>query len=194
MPFRQRLLLLVPLLAVTPARAVETSFGLQAQVFRPIGEFGDLSRLDRKFGFGVGFQVPVDFGSGQVLRPRFDYLDLGRDDSNGRYHSASAILSVDYNHYFEGVREGAYLIGGLGLHSTRRDIRRSFAGKEVTSDGNTTGLYYNVGLGYAFNTNFGVELTYVGLAMPRVDFPAATLPSEPRFTGHGLSAAVSFTF
>jgi hypothetical protein len=180
------------MLAMTPALALETSFGLQGQIFRPVGAFAAQERLNRDFGFGAGFHVPIDFGAGQVLRPRFDYLDLRRDSDGIRYRTASMILSVDYTHFFEGVREGAYFIGGLGLHSTSRDVTRPFT-RVASSKGSATGLYYNVGLGYAPKPNFGLELTYVGLDMPPVHFPGAN-PSDPRFMGNGLAATVSFTF
>lgn len=180
------------LLHAVPAGASEPHFGLQAHGAFPAGTLGDDRHLDGRIGLGLGFQVPVDFGAGHVLRPKLDYLVLNRNSGGIRYKVDSLQLMVDYNYYLEDRREGAYFIGGLGMHSTRRDVTRSFNAIHVTNSGTSTGLCYNAGMGYAFNRNLAVELKYLGIDLSRFDFKGQ--PSDPSYMGNSLVASFSFTF
>jgi len=189
---RLRSKLAAPFLAALPVLGVDTSFGIQAHVATPTGTFGNVDHLDRKVGLGLGFQLPLDFGGGQVLRPKLDYLSFSRDSDGIRYKSDSFIISADYNYYMSQEKEGAYFIAGLGLHSTRVDASRVFDLVSGSSDRSKTGLYYNVGLGYAFNRTFALEVKYLGMDMGQVVYKPAGV--DPSFMGNAIVASASFTF
>lgn len=192
MSMRLRPFLLAPCLAVLPMQAAETLFGLQAHVAYPTGTFGDATHLDRRVGFGLGFQVPIDFGAGHVLRPKLDYLTFNRDREGTRYKADSLMLLVDYNYYLEEQREGAYFIAGLGMHSTRRDVARVSTLSTQSHDGSSTGLCYNVGMGFAFTRNVALEVKYLGVDLGNINFKAPAVDSG--FMGNSVAASLSFTF
>jgi opacity protein-like surface antigen len=129
-----------------------------------------------------------------VLRPKLDYLAFRRDGGGVRYRTDSILLMADYNYYLTEEREGAYLIGGLGLHHTRRDVSRNLlVPGTATADVGTTGLAYNLGLGLALSKNAALELKYLGMDMNALKYkqPGVT---EGGFMGNGVVLSLSYTF
>jgi opacity protein-like surface antigen len=178
--------------AASPLPATDTYLGLQVHGALPTGTLGDSAHLDRSAGFGFGFQVPVDFGAGQVIKPRLDYLAFRRDDGGVRYKADALALLLDYNHYLSGEREGLYLLAGLGLHHTRRDATRLFGPGKGTGDEGTTGFAYGLGAGYAFNTRLALEISYRGMSMGPLHYrPRGT---DDKFQGNAVVASLSWTF
>ena len=192
MPNRFRALAFLPLLVPAPLLASETTFGFQGQVAIPTGTFGDAGHLDRKVGLGLGLQMPIDFGGGHILRPKLDYLSLSRDSSGINYKAEALVLLADYNYHFAGSREGAYLIAGLGLHSTRRNVTRTFGPLSAKADSTDTGFAYNLGLGYAFNPNVALEAKYLGLNLGTLGY--GVLGTDAGFMGNSVVVSVGLTF
>ncbi len=188
-----RMLLSAPLLAAAPLAAAEASFGGQINLAKPVGTFSDSGHLDGRMGFGLGIQVPVDFGAGHVLRPRLDYLAFSRGGGNDRYKSDSLVVMADYTYFVAQEAEGGYLIGGLGFHSTRLDVGKRFGPTQASAKSTRTGLAYAVGLGYAFNRNVTAEVKFLGLDMGRLDY---SLPgtSDAGFMGNSIVASLGFRF
>lgn len=187
-----RLLCLASLVAV-PAAAADTTFGLQAHLAVPTGTFGNAAHLDGRIGYGLGFHAPIDFGAGHVLRPRLDYLSWTRDGNGIRYKIDSLVVMADYNYFFTEDRgDGAFLIAGLGLHSTRRDTARTYQGTVRKSDTGASGLAYNLGVGYAFSRNVTLDVKYLGMDMKRQDYGAGG--SDSGFMGQSVVATVGVTF
>lgn len=188
--------LLACTLAVLPALASDstsfTAFGIQAHIAHPTGGLGSNDNLDRKTGLGLGLQMPIELGDGHVLRPKVDFLSYNRDDSGIRYKVESLSLLLDYNFFPEFRREGAYFIAGAGLHSTRRDATRTFAGTAVSASDSGSGFAYNVGLGYAFNPNVALELKYMGLDLGDLRFNGQT--PDKSFMANSVVASLSFLF
>lgn len=193
MSLHPRMLLLAPLLATAPLAAAEASFGGQIHLAKPLGTFSDAGHLDNRLGFGVGIQVPVDFGAGHVLRPKLDYLTFNRGSGDRRYKADSFLLMADYNYFIAEEAEGAYLIAGLGFHSTRLDAARTFGPLSASGRRTHSGLAYNVGLGYAFNKNVGVELKYLGMDMGELSY---NLPRtyDTGFMANSIVGTLSFKF
>jgi opacity protein-like surface antigen len=194
MPFRLRSTLLLSLLTTVPALASDafTNFGIQAHVAHPTGTLGNATNLDRKTGLGLGLQLPITLGEGHVLRPKVDYLACNRETGGSRYKLETLSLLVDYTFYPEYRREGVYFIAGAGLHSSRRDLTRSFAGVALDASDSGSGLAYNLGMGYAFNPNVALELKYLGLDQGDMKF--AGQPAEKGFMGNAVVASLSFLF
>ncbi|WP_306600677.1 outer membrane beta-barrel protein [Geothrix sp. 21YS21S-2] len=193
MSLRPRMLLLAPFLAAAPLAAAEASFGGQIHLAKPLGAFSDSGRLDNRLGFGLGIQAPVDFGAGHILRPKLDYLAFSRGGGDRRYKADSLLLMADYTYFVAEEAEGGYLIAGLGFHSTRLDAAKTFG--PVTARGRKThnGLAYNVGLGYAFNRNVGMEVKYLGMDMGELGY---NLPGayDAGFMANAIVGTLSFRF
>ena len=189
-------LFLLPLLAVLPATGAEVDFGIQGSVALPTGAFGDADHLDRKPGFGLGIQAPIDFGDGHVLRPRLEYLGFRRNSGEINYKADSYLLMADYNYHVTGDREGVYFLGGLGLHHTRRSVTRPLVGASITGSSSTTGLAYNVGLGYAFSRNAALEVKYLAMHMGALGLGkvARTGLEDSAFAAKGVQVSFSYTF
>ena len=80
----------------------------------------------------------------------------------------------------------------MGLHSTRRDATRPFAGVNQSTDGSASGFAYNLGLGYAFSPNLALELKYTGLNLGTLQYKQAG--TDPSFMANTVVATVSLTF
>jgi opacity protein-like surface antigen len=189
-------LLLLPLLGALPVQAMEMAFGLQGNVAMPIGSFGDTNHLDRRAGFGLGVQAPMDFGDGHVLRPRLDYLSMRRNSDDIFYRTDSWLFMAEYNGHLSGYKEGVFLIGGLGLHHTRRDASRPLNGASSVCQDATTGLAYDLGVGYAFNRNLALDVKYLGLSMGEMTYSKVgrTALYETAFSAGTVMVSLGYTF
>lgn len=190
---RTRTLSFLLLLAALPAAGADVSFGFQVHAGLPVGTFGDDAHLDRKAGFGLGFQVPVDFGAGHFLKPRLDYLAFRRGDGALEYRTDTLLLRADYNYFFEEEHQGTYFIAGLGVHSTRRKAERFFNAVTAKADDGTTGLAYDLGLGYAFTPNAALEVTWLGMNMGPLPFKNLSA-RDAGFMGNTVLATFSYRF
>ncbi len=188
-----RMLLSAPLLAAAPLAAAEASFGGQINLAKPLGTFSDSGHLDGRMGFGLGIQVPVDFGAGHILRPRLDYLTFSRGGGNNRYKSDSLVAMADYTYFVAQEAEGGYLLAGLGFHSTRLDAAKRFGPTQTSAKSTHTGLAYAVGLGYAFNRNVTAEVKFLGLDMGRLDY-ALPGTSDSGFMANSIVGSLGFRF
>jgi opacity protein-like surface antigen len=186
-------LLPVLLLCAAPLAAQEAGLGAQIHVFKPVGTFADRDHLDGRTGLGLGVQVPIDFGAGHVLRPRLDYLAGKRDNAGTRYDTRSWVLMADYVYHVAQEKEGAYVFGGLGLHSSRISASRTWGLAAAETRATTTGLAYALGLGYAFNRNLAVEAKFQGLDMGRMAFRQG-FPADAGYFANSVVGTVSFTF
>lgn len=193
MSLRPCMLLFVPLLGSAPMVAAEAAFGAQAHLAKPMGTFSNGGHLDNRIGLGLGIQVPVDFGAGHVLRPRLDFMSFSRNSGDIRYKTDSVLLLADYNYYVAEERDGAYLIAGIGLHSTRLDATKPVGPLKANGRMTTTGFAYNVGLGYAFNRNVAMELRYQGMDMGALNYNLGRA-GDSAYMANSLVGSIGFTF
>jgi hypothetical protein len=133
--------LLVPALAASAQGTYDSPryhFGFGFSFTQPSGDLR--SDTDSQPGFGFSMDMPMDFGRGQVLRPRFDVVvhsvksaTYGPVPPAGTYFSTSygwdsATLSrvglgMDYLHYLSGsASRGAYLLAGISVDSWNLDL------------------------------------------------------------------------
>jgi hypothetical protein len=193
MSLHPRMLFLPPLLAAAPLSAAEASFGGQIHLAKPLGTFADAGHLGDRLGFGLGIQVPVDFGAGHMLRPKLDYLAFNRGSGDRRYKADALLLMADYTYFVAEAAEGGYLIAGLGFHSTRLDATKTFGPLAASGVRTHTGLAYNVGLGYAFNRNVGMEVKYLGMDLGELGYnvPGAY---DAGYMANSIVGTLSFRF
>jgi opacity protein-like surface antigen len=180
---------LLGVLASTGAlSAQEAHFGLQLHLAKPTGKAGDTDHLDGKMGFGVGAQVPVYFSGGNVFRPKLDYVTFSRDSNGINQKATTLALIADYNRYFNGTREGGYLILGLGFHNTKREV----SGYGISVDTTDTGLAYNLGIGFTLSKSAALEFKYMGAELG--DFKYQGILVDSSYAANAFVASVSFTF
>jgi len=194
MSARLRTALIAAGLAAIPAVAAEPGFGAQFNLAFPMGREADRDHMDGKPGLGLGLQVPIDFEGGRVLKPRLDYLAFSRNAQGASYRQNSLVALAEYNHYFGGTsREGAYLIGGLGFHSTERKVSSNFRGLGLPAASRTsTGLAYDLGLGLALNRSTALELRFLGLGLNEVRTQDRVV--DGGFQANSVVASLSLTF
>ncbi len=193
MKMRTRSILVCPFLAAAASlMADEAEFGLQAHLAMPTGKFGDGNHLDRKSGTGVGIKIPVDFGLGQILKPKLDYLTWRRDDGSHHYQANTLMLLVDYNHYLAEEKAGLFFVAGLGVHSTRHEMTRTLVAVPVSARERSTGVAYNFGLGYSFNKHVALEVKYLGMDLG--ELKNAALAVDSGFMANSVVATLSCTF
>ena len=194
MSARIRPALIAAFLAGFPALAAEPGFGGQFNLAFPMGREADRLHMDGRPGLGLGLQVPIEFDSGHVLKPRLDYLAFNRNSQGSSYRQHSLVALAEYNHFFTGnVRDGAYLIAGLGFHSTDRKVSGNFANLGLPAAGRTsTGLAYDLGVGLALNRTVSLELRYLGMSLNEVRSQGQVV--DPGFQGNNLVASVGFSF
>jgi len=183
---------LLALVAASPARATDLTVGLQGHFAIPSGKAADNTHLDGKTGFGLGLNFPVDLGNGHVFRPKVDYIAFNRETMGITSKSDTISVIADYNYYFAGQRQGAYLIAGLGYNSTKREISGTVYGLKASVDATTSGLAYNFGLGFAFNKTVALELKYMGADLPDFKYNGYTVDTS--YTANAIVASVSITF
>lgn len=142
--------LLLAAIAFTSAQAQELRYGVQAHVSLPMGNLKDV--VDNKPGIGGGLHMTLDFGQGNVLRPRVDYIafpDATISSVKNKVNNLS--FGADYLYMMEG-NTGFYLTGGLSANRWTVEVGPfSHA---------TTKLGYALGMGYAFNENLSVEARF----------------------------------
>jgi len=141
-----------------PASAQALSFGVGAGAALPAG---DLRSFDKNPGGTLGAFLDLDFGSGQVFRPRFDLVRLLRrteDEAGTSYRRDfwGGSLGLDYDCYFSGSRKGLYGQVGAGLyHMVARTALTSGSLMEKTNQ-----FGGSIGAGYDFNADWGVSFRY----------------------------------
>ena len=186
--------LIAAALAAAPAAAGEPGFGGQFNLAFPMGREADRWHMDGKPGLGLGLQVPIEFGGGHVLKPRLDYLVFSRDSQGSSYKQNALVALADYNRYFtDNVRDGAYLLAGLGFHSTGRKLSGNFGNLGLPAASRTgTGLAYELGVGLALTRSVALELRYLGLGLNDVSSQGRVV--DGGFQGSSLIASVGFSF
>ena len=194
MSARLRSALIATGLATMPAVAAEPGFGGQFNLAFPTGREADRDHLDGKPGLGLGIQVPIEFDGGRVLKPRLDYLAFSRNSQGTSYRQNSLVALAEYNHYFSGInRDGAYLIGGLGFHSTERKVSGNFQNLGLPAASRTsTGLAYDLGLGLALNRTAALEIRFLGLGLNELRSQGRVV--DAGFQGNSVVASLSVTF
>jgi len=153
-------------------------------------------------GFGLGVQTGYPLGDSGVLVPRLDYLHL--TDSNSvsgpvtpiNLSSTADLLSLgaDYDWFIRGHRErGFYVLGGLGVALASIQVDGSTADASASTTSHQTLLYPEVGMGYQFVRNFGLEVVYKDFNFRSVNLAVAGVPVSYSFTS-GLELGLVFRF
>ena len=182
---KQLLRVLAPLaLAAAPLAAQDAHFAVQAGVNIPQSDLKDF--VDSKVGVTAGVAVPVDLGSGHVVRPRADYGYYSGSVSDPLFTNDNKVktifLGADYMYFPAQKMEEVYVTGGLGYQDTKLESRNAALGDFSESKG---ALAWALGAGWEFTENLGAELRYTS--------------SHPKFDGgtfkaDAINLALTFKF
>jgi len=158
-------------LACGSAAAVEVHPAWEAGLGGLKGELGNFKSWAG--GPGAGLCLLVDFGGGHLLRPRVgEWVFIRRQQMGDPYaytkitHTAAMTsLGVDYQYLPDGnVNEGFYVVAGGGVTRTHLNLdlpvplSDTYALFHVT--GTSTKPSYDLGAGYQFNSEMGMEFRY----------------------------------
>jgi hypothetical protein len=141
-----------------PVSAQSLSFGLSAGALSPTG---DLRSFNRNPGGTLGGFLDLDFGDGQVFRPRLDIACLPRktqDEAGTSYRRDfwTGSVGLDYDCYFSGTRKGLYGQVGAGLyHMVAKTVADAASLQQKTNQ-----FGGSIGCGYDFNAAWGVSFRY----------------------------------
>ncbi len=157
-------------------------------------------------GFGLAFQVPLDLGSGLVLRPQiegtgfritrydpFAWFLNGDDREILRTYRLGADLLVHFSG--DGRRRGPYVLAGLAVQNASVDyVVQNSEGDSVNTSTrlSETGMAYAFGAGFRFGPHSALELRYY-----RFDYqdPSALKASTAtRRAGESILLGVAFSF
>ena len=177
---KRMLRVIAPLaLVAAPMAAQDARFAVQAGVNIPQSDLKDF--VDSKLGFTAGVSVPVDLGSGHVIRPRADYDSYSSsfsDPAFGGDHKVKALfVGADYLYFPAQKMEQFYVTAGLGAQNTKVE-------GDNGSD-NKTALAWAAGAGWQFTDNLGAEVRYVS-SHPKFD--------ADKFKADAINLALTFKF
>ena len=158
----------------TALQAQEVRYGVQIQWNIPMDDLKTF--VDNRAGFGGGAHATIDFGGGNVLRPRLDYVVYPENanflqpvfgaGATGKAKASHAALGIEYIYNFSGkADEGFYVSAGIGWHRWKADYDYVVKTGQVTVSNNATAtsdrVGFSGGLGYNFNRNIGLEVRYL---------------------------------
>src|SRR5690242_15675886 len=108
-------------LLAAPLAAQDAHFAVQAGVNIPQSDLKDF--VDSKVGVTAGVAVPVDLGSGHVIRPRADYGYYSASVSNPLFTDDNKVktlfIGADYLYFPAQKMEQLYFTAGLGYQNTK---------------------------------------------------------------------------
>ncbi len=181
-------LLLAATLAGPAAHAdgPRVSFGFGFNISQPMGDFN--KDTDSQPGHGFGWYMPMDFGGGHVLRPKWEWtrhsLSTMADSvvrvENGKVYIPDSRrgttveshgLGFDYLYYFEGNsrKRGPYLIAGVGVDFWAREkndhdkVTIMVGSQTVAQDfvvQKSSALTSQIGLGMQLSKGIAVEAKF----------------------------------
>ena len=165
---KRMLRVLAPLaLVAAPMAAQDARFAVQAGANIPQSDLKDF--VDSKLGFTVGAAVPVDLGSGHVIRPRADYGSYSSSFSDpafgGDHKVKTVFVGADYLYFPAQKMEQFYVTAGLGYQNTKLETHNSAVGDFSDSKG---AFAWAAGAGWQFTENLGAELRYTS-SHPKFD-------------------------
>jgi hypothetical protein len=163
------------LLASAHLGASDVQLGGQASFGRNNGGLNTLANSPT--GWSLGAFSQLDLGQGQALRGRLDYArSEGWDRKTYMPGKATVLkqsvfdqwsLGADYLHHFSGrTDEGFYLMGGVGIATNRWTNEWHIADEPLTYEAKgrlarrRPASYFQAGLGWQFDRNFGLELRH----------------------------------
>ena len=183
---KRMLRVLVPVaLAAAPLAAQDAHFAVQAGANIPQSDLKDF--VDSKVGVTAGVAVPIDLGSGHVIRPRADYGYYSGSVSNPIFSDDNKVktlfIGADYLYFPAQKMEQFYVTGGLGYQNTKLETHDNNANVDVSDSKGA--LAWAVGAGWQFTENVGAELRYTS--------------SHPKFDGgtfkaDAINLGVTFQF
>ncbi len=152
-------LLLAALFAAAPLAAQEGLYA-RAQLGQAQLDFVDDS--DVSFGAALGYRFTPNIGA------EIGYYDLGSARFDGvtiggaipEIDSSTFAVGLDARYPLESADRGFYLSGRLGVHWYENQGAANVTGVRVGFDNRDNDLYLGVGVGYAFNEQFGVALNW----------------------------------
>ena len=165
---KRMLRVLAPLaLVAAPLAAQDASFAVQAGVNIPQSDLKDF--VDSKLGVTAGVAVPVDLGSGHVIRPRADYSYYSGSVTNPLFtddnKAKTLFVGADYLYFPAQKMEQFYVTAGLGYQNTKLETHNSAVGDFSDSKG---AFAWAAGAGWQFTENLGAELRYTS-SHPKFD-------------------------
>lgn len=147
------------LLAATPVLAQEGLYA-RAQLGQARLDFVDKS--DTSFGAAIGYRftpnIGAEIGYYDLGGARFDGLTVGGVSPS--VDSSSFTVGLDARYPLEAEDRGFYLSGRLGAHWYENKGVENVRGLPVGFDNRDNNAYFGLGVGYAFNANFGVALNW----------------------------------
>jgi len=171
--------LFAALIAAAPLAAQDSSelrFGAQLSFVNPAGDISDFVNT----GFGLAGFAEMGYSDEIAFRGRLEYLNFGKKDWNSvNYYGYGEHLESDLSMFniavdgiwsFEGHEEGFFVLVTAGY----TNITWKWTGYEyigsmrtnVSSSAKSSGLSFGAGIGYNFNSNFGVEVKYINGPSP----------------------------
>jgi hypothetical protein len=197
-------LALVGLAALTaPAlQASDLTFGAHAGLALPTGDLK--TEFDSAARATVGLHMNVDFGGGQVLRPRLELTGFSRAETTTTVIGSAmqdtrarlTTFGADYLYYLEGqASKGLYGLAGAGLCASRltseTHITSILGNGDTTNTFSSTKPYFCFGAGYQFSRHWGTEVR-VNLAKHE----SAETSTSPKVSGNvnTITAVATFRF
>ena len=166
--------LALPLLAQSPAPGLPGTSGWTVGVgFHTAFPTGDLAKVVNDHnGFGLALQVPLDLGSGLVLRPQlegtgfritrydpFAWFLNGDEREILRTYRVGADLLVHLSG--DSRRRGPYLLGGVAIQNASIDrVSQNSEGDSATTSTrlSESGTAFSFGVGLQFNAHAALEV------------------------------------
>jgi hypothetical protein len=198
----------VALALAAPMHANEkVKYGLALSANLPLNDLK--TDTNNKLGGGLAFQIGVDLGKGNLIRPYLEFnayrvKDYKRPGSDYQENINVGELGAgaDYLYYLSGTRrQGFYLLAGLsaqawavGYSTHDRTGNRYTDTIEVTHK--KTSLAGGLGAGYQFTDTFGMEMKYVrstyeGIQGARL---SNSTPESPKANRNAGSLQLAATF
>lgn len=157
---RQSLCTLLLLAGASAPLVAQEGLYARAQLGQAQLDFVDDS--DTSFGAALGYRFTPNFGA------EIGYYDFGSARFDGvapggalpEIDSSSFTVGLDARYPLEASDLGFYLSGRLGVHWYENQGVANVRGLPVAFDNRDNNLYLGVGVGYAFNENFGVAFNW----------------------------------
>ncbi len=156
----------LPALAQSSWNEPRYHFGFGFHFSQPLGDLK--TDLEDRAGFGFSLNMPMDYGRGHVLRPRWDItvhsFPRYRTLDNHRDSNLTAMtLGMDYMLYLSGRSSiGPYLLGGVGVDFWSLDLRDDdyyydhYYDHDRRSE-NSTSFCSTLGMGFQFSRRMALE-------------------------------------
>jgi opacity protein-like surface antigen len=193
------MLLMLPLASFSagPGPYINANLGMSFLMDSDFSEPGATGTIEFDTGFATSFAAGYNFGMFRVegeIGYQFNDIDQATVNSGGRSVSGSVsegdmtAFSLMANGYFDFVNTTPFtpfISAGLGVATLEINDLGGF-----DSDDTVFAYQFGVGVGYAINQNFNIDLTYRYFATEDPDFGV----SEAEFASNNLYLGLRYNF